>query len=74
MNVEIGTEAAQFPEKEYIYAIFLAVWSHCCVPPLIQSRQLGYQKWSPMLLLTTISSPAGTTLQMIGLARKGRVL
>jgi hypothetical protein len=26
MNVEIGTEAAQFPEKEYINAIFVAVW------------------------------------------------
>ncbi len=26
MNVEIGTEAAQFPEKEYIIGIFLAVW------------------------------------------------
>ena len=25
MNVEIGTEAAQFPEKEYISGIFLAV-------------------------------------------------
>jgi hypothetical protein len=25
MNVEIGTEAMQFPEKEYIYGIFLAV-------------------------------------------------
>jgi hypothetical protein len=25
--VEIGTEAAQFPEKEYINAIFLAVYS-----------------------------------------------
>jgi hypothetical protein len=29
MNVEIGTEAAQFPEKEHINGIFLAV----CVPP-----------------------------------------
>ncbi len=28
MNVEIGTEAAQFPEKEYINGIFLAV--KCC--------------------------------------------
>jgi hypothetical protein len=26
MNVEIGTEAAQLPEKEYISGIFLAVW------------------------------------------------
>jgi hypothetical protein len=25
MNVEIGTQAAQFPEKEYINGIFLAV-------------------------------------------------
>ncbi len=25
MNVEIGTEAALFPEKEYINGIFLAV-------------------------------------------------
>ncbi len=25
MNVEIGTEAAQFPEKEYRYGIFVAV-------------------------------------------------
>jgi hypothetical protein len=27
MNVEIGTEAAQFPEKEYINWIFFAVWN-----------------------------------------------
>jgi hypothetical protein len=27
MNVEIGTEAAQFPEKEYINAIFIAVYT-----------------------------------------------
>ncbi len=26
MNVEIGSEAAQFPEKENINGIFLAVW------------------------------------------------
>jgi hypothetical protein len=26
MNVEIGTEAAQFPEEEYINGIFLAVF------------------------------------------------
>jgi hypothetical protein len=27
MNVEIGTEATQFPEKEYINGIFVAVQS-----------------------------------------------
>ncbi len=26
MNVEIGAEAALFPEKEYIKGIFLALW------------------------------------------------
>jgi hypothetical protein len=26
MNVEIGAEAAQFPEKEYINVIAVAVW------------------------------------------------
>jgi hypothetical protein len=27
MNVEIGAEAAQFPEKEYINGIAVAVWT-----------------------------------------------
>jgi hypothetical protein len=31
MNVEIGTEATQFPEKEYVNAIFLAVWQYCLI-------------------------------------------
>ncbi len=26
MNVEIETDAAQFPEKEYINGFFIAVW------------------------------------------------
>jgi hypothetical protein len=26
MNVEIGAEAAQFPEKEYINGIAVAMW------------------------------------------------
>ncbi len=26
LNVEIGTEVAQFPEKEYINGIFIEVW------------------------------------------------
>jgi hypothetical protein len=37
MNVEIGTEAAQFPEKEYINGIFLAVRvTVCCTVPCLQ--------------------------------------
>jgi hypothetical protein len=36
MNVEIGTEAAQFPEKEYIYGIFLAVQSQ--MPYILRIR------------------------------------
>jgi hypothetical protein len=31
MNVENGTEAALFPEKEYIKGIFLAVYVESCV-------------------------------------------
>jgi hypothetical protein len=47
MNVEIGTEAAQFPEKEYTNGIFVAV----------QKRILRYMWWncswsSKMLKLT----------------------
>jgi len=26
MNMEMGTEAKQFPDKEYINGIFFAVW------------------------------------------------
>jgi hypothetical protein len=40
MNVEIGTEAAQFPEKEYINGIFVAVRSDALTTPpdLIHSK------------------------------------
>jgi hypothetical protein len=30
MNVEIGAETAQFPEKEYINGIAVAVWTIIC--------------------------------------------
>ncbi len=29
MNVEIGAEAAQFPEKEHLNGIAVAVWTKC---------------------------------------------
>jgi hypothetical protein len=32
MNVEIGAEAALFPEKEYIEGIFVAVQPGCHLP------------------------------------------
>jgi hypothetical protein len=43
MNVEIGTKAAQFPEKECINGIFLAVtvlvaWPFWSPPPLLESN------------------------------------
>jgi hypothetical protein len=38
MDVEIGTEAAQFPEKEYIYGIFLAV---CPLQTILLSDLVG---------------------------------
>ncbi len=34
MNVEIGTQAAQFPENEYINGIFVAVYCHCSLEDL----------------------------------------
>jgi hypothetical protein len=34
MNVEIGTEAAQFPEKEYINGILLAVYGYYTSCPI----------------------------------------
>ncbi len=35
MNVEIGTEAVQFPEKEYLNGIFVAVYLRCQIVSLI---------------------------------------
>ena len=49
MNVEIGAEAAQFPEKEYINGIAVAVWYRrsrlFAVVALIQP------KWLPLSFL-----------------------
>jgi hypothetical protein len=46
MNVEIETEAAQFPEKEYINGIFVAVWMSEPFLYLLRS-----------LLTTTVGAP-----------------
>jgi hypothetical protein len=42
MNVDIGTEAAQFPEKEYINGIFVAVRSRIS------------QAWAPLTFTSII--------------------
>ncbi len=45
MNVEIGPEAAQFPEKEYINVIFVAVWWFFCV--VVQAGQSRVRRHGP---------------------------
>jgi hypothetical protein len=47
MNVEIGTEAALFPEKEYINGIFVAVYG---VPPVCSTSGLLSPGGHPGLL------------------------
>jgi hypothetical protein len=43
MNVEIGAEAALFPEKEYINGIFFAVWwvAQVCILVLLRNEFLS---------------------------------
>jgi hypothetical protein len=54
MNVEIGTEATQFPEKEYINGIFLAVYSMCTVQ--ILDKDEGRKIFFSFLLYKTFSN------------------
>jgi hypothetical protein len=42
MNLEIGTEAAQFPEKEYINGIFVAVHATAATTLLFFPLQAHY--------------------------------
>jgi hypothetical protein len=52
MNVEIGTEAAQFPEKEYINGIFLAV--HHAVLMVMVGWSFGSQNTAAGLLVVPL--------------------
>jgi hypothetical protein len=45
MNVEIGTEAAQFPEKKYINGIFLAVMINALFNKKKRMAFLGKCRW-----------------------------
>jgi hypothetical protein len=62
MNVEIGTEAAQFPGKEYINGIFLAVDRHYSMSD--DTRQDGVTNGRPDIPLSTsrVSSRRGFEL------------
>jgi hypothetical protein len=45
MNVEIGTEAMQFPEKKYINGIFLAVKIKALFNEKKRKAFLGKYRW-----------------------------
>jgi hypothetical protein len=57
MNVEIGAEAAQFPETEYINGIALAMYNklrHAAENSMLDAkttRQIGYIFFHPYLLI-----------------------
>ncbi len=55
MNVEIGTEAAQFPEKEYVNGIFVAVWSTAGRTYCIQNNLLS-GRWIKTLGVKALDS------------------
>jgi hypothetical protein len=42
MNVEIGAEAAQFPEKEYINGIAFAVQTHLIRTGKLEARMIFF--------------------------------
>ncbi len=48
MNVEIGAEAALFPEKEYIYGILVAVQ---VVRATAQPRRTTFRTWESIATL-----------------------
>ncbi len=54
MNVQIGAEAALFPEKEYISRIFIAVQALEKVPELVEKRCTKNPMTEPWPILQVI--------------------
>jgi len=57
MNVEIGAEAAQFPEKEYVNRIAVAVWSAPYYVSSVDKAARGHAR----LVLSTWYAPGALT-------------
>ncbi len=59
MNVEIGTEAAQCPEKEYINGIFVAAqrWINARKVHLFKLHVLGEKFWKNTVLMLLKKCP-----------------
>ncbi len=73
MNVEIGTEVAQFPEKEYINAIVLVVhilYQRLC--PHIQEAVRG-RRGQRSASLVPLSEMFGTSTAVYVVARSRRL-
>jgi hypothetical protein len=62
MNVEIETEAVQFPEKKYINEMFVAVWSLSC-----KSSRKNLKNFAlvPVCAVCTVSAERGTWSNII---------
>ncbi len=72
MNVEIGTEAAQFPEKEYINGILLAVQSKTkckrkLSPDIFVCKYTGYCELTMLRMIWNLPKPMALMAWVHGL-------
>ncbi len=70
MNVEIGTEAVQFPEKEYINGIFVAV--HIFIERWTKNWFRSYKNWFNLNIV--YNPPALWQLKVLPNERKFKIL
>jgi hypothetical protein len=67
MNVEVGAEAALFPEKEYINGIFVAVHKLCITYTQIFQAKPGWTKimQKPIYQKKDLQQMAGTPAHLL---------